>query len=273
MGYSPWGHKQSDMTERLSIAHSQLTNYAVIISGEWQRYSAIHIHVPILPQAPLPSRLPHNVEQSSLCSTVGHVIQYQECLIIHHPFVQSVSIYGTCTCASCCPGPWRQSSLGLCPNMDHILVEKLERKWKITVEHVESCSRHTACVHILCPGDDGWRNSAGEVLCCCCCRCCVASVVSDSVPPQRRQPTRLPCPWDSPGKNSGVGCRFLLQCMKVKSESEVAQSCLTLSDPMDCSLPGSAIHGNFQARVLEWGATAFSTEHVYNKINNKKQYK
>ena len=61
-------------------------------------------------------------------------------------------------------------------------------------------------------------------------------------------------PWDSPGKNSGVGCHFLLQCMKVKSESEVAQSCLTLSDPMDCNLPGSSIHGIFQARVLEWGA-------------------
>ena len=64
-----------------------------------------------------------------------------------------------------------------------------------------------------------------------------------SVRPQRRQPTRLPRPWDSPGKNTGVGCHFLLQCMKVKSESEVAQSCLTLSDPMDCSLPGSSVHG------------------------------
>ena len=60
------------------------------------------------------------------------------------------------------------------------------------------------------------------------------------------------------GKNIGVGCHFLLQCMKVKSESEVAESCLTLSDPMDCSLPGSSIHGIFQARVLEWGAIAFS---------------
>ena len=82
--------------------------------------------------------------------------------------------------------------------------------------------------------------------------------MSDSVRPHRRQPTRLPHPWDSPGKNTGVGCHFLLQCMKVKSESEVAQSCLTLSDPMDCSLPGSSIHRIFQARVLEWGATAFS---------------
>ena len=65
-------------------------------------------------------------------------------------------------------------------------------------------------------------------------------------------------PWDSPGKNTGLGCQFLLQCMKVKSESEVAQSCLTLRNPMDCSLPGSSIHGIFQARVLEWGAIAFS---------------
>ena len=82
--------------------------------------------------------------------------------------------------------------------------------------------------------------------------------MSDSVRPHRQQPTRLPCLWDSPGKNTGVGCHFLLQCMKVKSESEVAQSCPTLSDPMDCSLPGSSVHGIFQARVLEWGAIAFS---------------
>ena len=67
-----------------------------------------------------------------------------------------------------------------------------------------------------------------------------------------------PCPWDSPGKNTGVGCHFLLQCMKVKSESEVTQSCLTLSNPMDCSPPGFSVHGIFQARVLEWGAIAFS---------------
>ena len=85
--------------------------------------------------------------------------------------------------------------------------------------------------------------------------CQVTSVVSDSVRPLRRQPTRLPRPWDSPGKNTGVGCHFLLQCMKVESESEVFQSCPTLSDPIDCSLPGSSVHGIFQARVLEWGAT------------------
>ena len=79
-----------------------------------------------------------------------------------------------------------------------------------------------------------------------------------TLPPHRRQPTRLPCPWDSPGKNTGVGCHFLLQCMKVKSQSEVAQSCPTLSDPMDCSPPGSSVHGIFQARALEWVASAFS---------------
>ena len=72
--------------------------------------------------------------------------------------------------------------------------------------------------------------------------------------------TRLPCPWDSPGKNTGVGCHFLLQCMKVKSESEVTQSCPTLSNPIDCSLPGSSIHGILQAKVLEWGAIAFSDD-------------
>ena len=90
--------------------------------------------------------------------------------------------------------------------------------------------------------------------------CQVTSVVSDSVRPHRQQPTRLPRPWDSPGKNTGVGCHFLLQCMKVKSQSEVTQSCPTLSDPMDCSPPGSSVHGIFQARVLEWGAIAFSTQ-------------
>ena len=78
--------------------------------------------------------------------------------------------------------------------------------------------------------------------------------MSDSVRPHRQKPTRLPHPWDSPGKNTGVGCHFLLQCMKVKSEREVTQSCLTLSDPVDCSLPGSSVHGIFQARVLEWVA-------------------
>ena len=82
--------------------------------------------------------------------------------------------------------------------------------------------------------------------------------MSDSVRRHRRQPTRLHRPRDSPGKNTGVGCHFLLQCVKVKSESEVAQSCPTLRDPMDRNLPGSSVHGIVQARVLEWGAIAFS---------------
>ena len=91
-----------------------------------------------------------------------------------------------------------------------------------------------------------------QTYCCCCCCCCsVASVMSDFVRPHREQPAKLPSPWDSPGKNTGVGCHFLLQCMKVKSESEVAQSCPTLRDPMDCSPPGSSVHGIFQARVLD----------------------
>ena len=90
--------------------------------------------------------------------------------------------------------------------------------------------------------------------------------MSDSLRPHGLQPTRFLRPWDSPGRNTGVGYHFLLQCMKVKSESEVAQfvylkviqSCPTPSDSMDCSLPGSSVHGIFQARVLEWGAIAFS---------------
>ena len=95
--------------------------------------------------------------------------------------------------------------------------------------------------------------------------------MSDSVPPHRRQPTRLPRPWDSPGKNTGVGCHFLLQCMKVKSQSEVAQLCPTLSDPMDCSPPGSSVHGIFQARVLEWDAIAFSVcNNSFNSHNSPK---
>ena len=100
--------------------------------------------------------------------------------------------------------------------------------------------------------------------------------MSNLVRPQRRPPTRLPLPWDSPGKNTGVGCHFLLQCMKVKSESEVAQSCLTLSDPMGCSLLGSSIHGIFQARVLEWVVIAFSDimcVYVYKYIEKGKTIK
>ena len=90
--------------------------------------------------------------------------------------------------------------------------------------------------------------------------------MSDSVRPHRQQPTSLPHPWDFPGKNIGVGGHFLLQCMNVKSESEVAQLCPTPSNPMDCSLPGSSTHGIFQARVLEWGAIAFSASDVSEAI-------
>src|SRR5574337_1169098 len=89
-----------------------------------------------------------------------------------------------------------------------------------------------------------------------------------TVRPHRQQPTRLLHPWDSPGKNTGVGCHFLLQCMKVKSESEVAQSCLTLRNPMDCSLPGSFVHGIFQASVLEWGAIALGNVNQNHNITS-----
>ena len=100
--------------------------------------------------------------------------------------------------------------------------------------------------------------------------------MSDFVRPHRQQSTRLPRPGDSLGKNTGVGCHFLLQCMKVKSESEVAQPCPTFSDPMGCSPPGSSVHGIFQARVLEWGATAFSERlhrNVYNAYKAKQKKK
>ena len=92
-----------------------------------------------------------------------------------------------------------------------------------------------------------------------------------SVQPHRWQPTRLLCPWDSPGKNTGEGCHFLLQCMKVKNESEVTQSCPTLSDPMDWSLPGSSVHGIFQARVLKWVAIA-TAGHTHRGNQNWKRH-
>ena len=90
-----------------------------------------------------------------------------------------------------------------------------------------------------------------------------------TVRPHRRQPTRLPRSWDSPGKNTGVGCHFLLQCVKVKRENEVAQSCLTLGDPMDQRLPSSSFQGIFQARVLEWGAIAFSVGPSLTNLKSK----
>ena len=90
--------------------------------------------------------------------------------------------------------------------------------------------------------------------------------------PQRRQPSRLPRPWDSPGKNTGVGCHFLLQCIQAKSESEVAQLCPTLRNPMDCSLPGSSVHGICQARVLEWVSTGFFYEsEIISKFKKSKK--
>ena len=87
--------------------------------------------------------------------------------------------------------------------------------------------------------------------------------MSDSVRPHRWQPTRLCRPWDSPGKTAGVGCHFLLQCRKVKNESELVQSYLTLCKAIDCSLPGSSVHGIFQARVLDWVAIAFSRRTIW----------
>ena len=91
--------------------------------------------------------------------------------------------------------------------------------------------------------------------------------MSDPVRPHREQLTRLPCPWDSPGKNTGVGCHFLVQC--VKSKTEVIQSCLTLSDPMDCSLLGSSVHGIFQAKALEWLSIAFRLLLIQYVCSNK----
>ena len=135
----------------------------------------------------------------------------------------------------------------------HPLGDGHEERWKVLFKRIRVDIQR----------DAGWKQSFGSfvytlTLLLLLLSRFVASVVSDSVRLHRRQPTRLPCPWDSPGKNTGVGCHFLLQCMKVKSQSEVAQSCPTLRNPMDCSLPGSSIHGIFQARVLEWGAIAFS---------------
>ena len=104
---------------------------------------------------------------------------------------------------------------------------------------------------------------------------CIHSKSLQSCPtlwPHRQQPTKLRCPWDSPGKNTGVGCHILLQCMKVKSKSEVAQLRPTLSDPMDYSLPGSSVHGICQARVLEWVAIAFSHLHFNCELNHKHFY-
>ena len=136
--------------------------------------------------------------------------------------------YWTWTYGHCCPGSWRPEK---CPN-NSVLICFCQTCW---------CN--------------GWLYSLNswESVC---------VLVTQSCPtlwPHWLQPSRVLCPWNSPGKNTGVGYHFLLHCMKVKSESKVAQSCPTLSDSMDCSLPGSSIHGIFQARILEWGAIAFSS--------------
>ena len=86
--------------------------------------------------------------------------------------------------------------------------------------------------------------------------------MSDSVRPHRRKPTRLPCPWDSPGKKTRVDWPFPSPMHESKKWKEVAQSCPILSDPMDYSPPGSSIHGIFKARVLEWGVIDFSDFHL-----------
>jgi len=143
--------------------------------------------------------------------------------------------------------------------------KKKRKKKKITCSNRETPD-HRWCLQLiiftLCSkSTHGWLLRGTWLGPTCCCQ--VTSVVSDSSRPHGLQPTRLPRPWDSPGKNTGVGCHFLLQCMKVKSESEVAQWYPTLSDPMDCSLPGSSFHGIFQARVLEWGAII---DHIWSLV-------
>ena len=132
-------------------------------------------------------------------------------------------------------------------------MQRWAKRWQEYTKNLHGPDNHDGVITYLDPEilkcEVKWTFSSVQFSC---------SVVSDSVRPHRWQPTRLPHSWDSPGKNTGVGCHFLLQCRKVKSESEVIQSCQTLSNPVDCSLPGSSVHGIIQARVLEWGAIAFS---------------
>ena len=152
-----------------------------------------------------------------------------------------------------------------------LLLAIISRKWKWSRSVLSDSLRPPGLqpTRLLCPWDSPGKNTG--VGCCCCCCCQVTSVVSDSVRPRRQKPTSLPHPWDSPGKNTGVGCHFLLQCMQMKSESEVVQSCPTLRDPMDCSLPGSSVHGIFQARVLEWVANLLLILRIF-KLNVDRFY-
>ena len=208
-----------------------------------------------------PARLSQSPGLSSLCHTAhshwlsrSHVIMYMfPCYSLNssHPLLPLLGprVCSLCLYVHCFPANRFISTILL----DSICMSYL-RVLKGEAWHQKQKSKNL--VHLSCF---------------CCCQ--VASVVSDSVRPHRGQPTRLPCPWDSPGKNTRVGCHFLLQCMKVKSENEVTQSCPTLRDPMDCSLPGSSIHGIFQARVLEWGAIAFSaTFPRYIEIRHRVQW-
>ena len=153
------------------------------------------------------------------------------------------------------PRPWdspgKNTGVGC-----HFLLQCMKVKWESEV--AQSCPTLSDPMDCSQPGSSVHGILQARILEWVAMPCCsVTSVVSYSVRPHRQQPTRLPRPWDSPGKNTGVGCHFLLQCMKVK-ESEVAQSCPTPRDPMDCSLPGSSVHGIFQTRVLEWIAISFS---------------
>ena len=152
------------------------------------------------------------------------------------------------------------------------LCDQLFSKWIVRKSHIfvqieeikSQCGSNILILPVtgtLCPQ---WYNKA-ECVCVCVCVCARAraQLCPTLLRPHGLQPTRFLCPWNFPGKNTGVGCHFLLQCMKVKRESEVAQSCLTPRDPMDHSPPGSSVHGIFQARVLQWGAIAFSDTSLY----------
>ena len=129
-------------------------------------------------------------------------------------------------------------------------------------EYWSGCHSYVYGVHI-CNINESIRQCSNNVWDTPCCCCWVTSFVSNSMWPHRQLPTRLPRPWDSPGKNTRVGCHFPLQCTKVKSESEAAQSCPTLCDPMQCSLPGSSVHGILQAGILEWVTISFSRGSVF----------